>query len=156
MRGLPAMKTETIDNPVKGPPSTYLVGDAQREAVADYLQVAYGEGYLTSEDHDDRTHKALRARTHADLSATVDNLPAHISRQVAGDPEIPVREKEPALQPPVGIRVARCLFIAFAVACICMWAVGGDSGNTPGDCAAAVLGVIAGISGLASLSLYND
>ncbi|MDZ5660778.1 DUF1707 domain-containing protein [Nocardioides sp. S-58] len=44
-----------------------LASDAERELVCEVLNGAFGEGRLTAAELDDRTSRALAARTHGDL-----------------------------------------------------------------------------------------
>lgn len=51
-----------------------LVTDVQRDRAVDYLQQAYAEGRLTSEEFEERLERALAARTRRDLNAVFDGL----------------------------------------------------------------------------------
>jgi hypothetical protein len=148
------VKTEIVKNPVYGPASTYLIGTVQRETVVSFLNVAYAEGYLTDEEHGKRTEQALQAKQHMNLSDAVDNLPREISRLVPGDPDPDTGDAPPPRRAPGGIRAVRCLFIASATACVCMWAVAGTNSNCPAATAAAFTGVLAAIMGLFALGLF--
>ncbi|MDX6739720.1 DUF1707 domain-containing protein [Actinocorallia sp. A-T 12471] len=59
------------------PPDTakLRVGDAERSAVADALQEHYAQGRLDPEELDDRLTRALAAKTGADLTDLLDDLP---------------------------------------------------------------------------------
>jgi len=50
--------------------------DADRDRVAELLNVAYSEGRLSKEEYDDRLEHAFSARTYADLDQIVADLPA--------------------------------------------------------------------------------
>jgi hypothetical protein len=50
--------------------------DADRDRAAAILAAAYGEGRLAEDEYDDRLHRALSARTYADLDLLVTDLPA--------------------------------------------------------------------------------
>jgi Domain of unknown function (DUF1707) len=50
--------------------------DAERDAAAERLQVAFAEGRLADAEFDQRMRSALTARTRADLDALVADLPA--------------------------------------------------------------------------------
>jgi Domain of unknown function (DUF4190)/Domain of unknown function (DUF1707) len=52
-----------------------LAAAADRERTIDVLKAAYGEGRLTKEEFDARSARVLAARTYADLSAIVADLP---------------------------------------------------------------------------------
>jgi hypothetical protein len=45
--------------------------DADRDRVAEFLNVAYSEGRLSKDEYDDRLENAFSARTHADLDLPV-------------------------------------------------------------------------------------
>jgi hypothetical protein len=61
--------------PVSGPADTSRAGDADREAVAERLRMAAGEGRLDLEELDDRLGRAYGARTYGQLRALVADLP---------------------------------------------------------------------------------
>jgi hypothetical protein len=50
--------------------------DADRDRVAELLNVAYSEGRLSKDEHDARLEAAFSARTYADLGQIVADLPA--------------------------------------------------------------------------------
>jgi hypothetical protein len=52
-----------------------LAAAADRERTIDVLKAAFGEGRLTKEEFDARSARVLAARTYADLSAIVADLP---------------------------------------------------------------------------------
>jgi hypothetical protein len=52
-----------------------LAAAADRERTIDVLKAAYGEGRLTKDEFDSRSARVLAARTYADLSAIVADLP---------------------------------------------------------------------------------
>jgi Domain of unknown function (DUF1707)/Cell wall-active antibiotics response 4TMS YvqF len=54
--------------------------DAERQAVADRLNAAVGEGRLTLEEFSDRVGSAYAARTHAELEVLLTDLPAPSGR----------------------------------------------------------------------------
>jgi len=72
--------------PGYGPPYPYgqaryvqpgmLAAAADRERSMDVLKAAFGEGRLTKEEFDSRSGRVLAARTYADLSAIIADLPA--------------------------------------------------------------------------------
>ena len=51
-----------------------LASDSDRERVCELLSSAFGEGRLTSAELDERTSRALSARTHGDLEGVLDGL----------------------------------------------------------------------------------
>jgi hypothetical protein len=53
-----------------------LAAAADRERTIDVLKAAFGEGRLTKEEFDARSGRVLAARTYADLSAIIADLPA--------------------------------------------------------------------------------
>jgi len=56
-------------------PGTMRASDADRDRVAEFLNVAYSEGRLSRDEYDDRLAQALSARTFADLDLIVADLP---------------------------------------------------------------------------------
>ena len=52
-----------------------LVSDAERDAAAERLQVAFAEGRLADTEFDQRMRSALTARTRADLAGVTEDLP---------------------------------------------------------------------------------
>jgi hypothetical protein len=60
-----------------------LAATADRERTIDVLKAAFGEGRLTKEEFDSRSARVLAARTYADLSAIVADLPVGPSGSVA-------------------------------------------------------------------------
>jgi hypothetical protein len=54
--------------------------DAERQAIADRLNAAVGEGRLTLEEFSDRVGSAYAARTHGELERLVTDLPAPSER----------------------------------------------------------------------------
>ena len=53
-----------------------LAATADRERTIDVLKAAFGEGRLSKEEFDSRSARVLAARTYADLTAIVADLPA--------------------------------------------------------------------------------
>ena len=51
-----------------------LASDSQREKVCELLNTAFGDGRLTSAELDERTSRALAARTHGDLEDVLAGL----------------------------------------------------------------------------------
>jgi hypothetical protein len=56
--------------------SSLRAADADREAVAERLRRAAGEGRLEPDELEERLHRALRARTYGELDRVVADLPA--------------------------------------------------------------------------------
>lgn len=54
----------------------HRIGDAERDAVVDELKVHFGAGRLTVDELEDRTARALAARTSGDLVPLTHDLPA--------------------------------------------------------------------------------
>jgi Domain of unknown function (DUF1707)/Cell wall-active antibiotics response 4TMS YvqF len=54
--------------------------DAERQAIADHLNTAVGEGRLTLEEFSDRVGAAYAARTHGELERLTTDLPAPTGR----------------------------------------------------------------------------
>ena len=59
-----------------GEPGKMRAADADRDRVAERLNIAYSEGRLSKDEHDGRLENALSARTYADLDQLVTDLPA--------------------------------------------------------------------------------
>ncbi|HEV8277662.1 MAG TPA: DUF1707 domain-containing protein [Streptosporangiaceae bacterium] len=53
-----------------------LASDAERDAAAERLQVAFAEGRLADTEFDHRMRSALTARTRADLAGLLEDLPS--------------------------------------------------------------------------------
>jgi hypothetical protein len=58
-----------------------------RDRVVDQLRVAAGDGRLTSDELDARLERALSARTHGELAALTEDLPAARGAGPAADPK---------------------------------------------------------------------
>jgi uncharacterized protein DUF1707 len=63
--------------------ATLRASDADRDAVADRLRTAAGEGRLEPDELEERLHVALRARTYGDLRRLLADLPAKSSSRGA-------------------------------------------------------------------------
>lgn len=48
--------------------------DADRDRAVEYLKAAFTEGRLTKDEHDERVHRVLTARTYADLDVVIADL----------------------------------------------------------------------------------
>jgi len=97
-------------------------GHVDRDEVIDVLKDAFVDGQLTKDEFGARADRALAARTRADLTALIDDLPP-LPPWPGPDPAGPARPTGPA-RPPVAARrwpLARattkstlCLVLAFA------------------------------------------
>jgi hypothetical protein len=56
-------------------------GDGDRQAVADKLKVALGEGRLDLHEYDERLQKTYAAKTYGDLNGLLDDLPGTLPPQ---------------------------------------------------------------------------
>jgi Domain of unknown function (DUF1707) len=65
------------------------IGDADRERVADRLRRAAGEGRLTPEELEERLEAAFAARTEAELTPLVADLPPEPRGRPSGEPGRP-------------------------------------------------------------------
>jgi hypothetical protein len=63
--------------PPSGPTDAARAADADREAVAERLRIAAGEGRIDLAELDDRLERAYAARTYGQLQVLVADLPAH-------------------------------------------------------------------------------
>jgi Domain of unknown function (DUF1707) len=69
------------------PDQNMRVSDAERQAVADRLAVHYGDGRLDQAELDDRVSRAMSAKTRADLSGLLDDLPESGPARASGIPD---------------------------------------------------------------------
>jgi hypothetical protein len=78
--------------------------DAEREAIADRLNAAVGEGRLTLEEFSDRVGAAYAARTHGELERLITDLPTPAGRSavVVVDAQLIPVEPQPA---PLDIKI---------------------------------------------------
>jgi VIT1/CCC1 family predicted Fe2+/Mn2+ transporter len=93
--------------------ATLRASDADREAVADRLRTAAGEGRLEPDELEERLHVALRSRTYGDLRRLVADLPAKSSSR--GTAVLPTAR----LLLAVAVRIA---FVLAAVAAVVTFA----------------------------------
>jgi uncharacterized membrane protein len=69
--------TAGYGHPAAGGGSSRLrASDTDRDRAAAILAAAYSEGRLAEDEYDDRLHRALAARTYADLDLLMTDLPA--------------------------------------------------------------------------------
>jgi DUF1707 SHOCT-like domain/2TM domain len=97
----------------------HRVSDAEREAVADRLRAAAGEGRLDAEELDERLTAAYGARTSADLTPLTADLPAPPTPAPA---RVPVSRDE-------HVRRRLAAFITANLICIGIWAASGADGG---------------------------
>ncbi len=86
--------------PVPASSSPVRASDAERQAVADQLNLAVGEGWLTLSEFTDRVGAAYAARTHGELDVLVQDLPA-AGRATAVTPSSSPSSSLPAFAEPV-------------------------------------------------------
>jgi hypothetical protein len=71
----------------QGPaPADLRVSDAERQAVADQLSSAFGDGRLDQAEFDERLSQAMNAKTYRDLDGLLTDLP---STQASGGAGLP-------------------------------------------------------------------
>lgn len=86
-----------------GADSAVRASDSERQAIADRLNAAVGEGRLTLEEFSDRVGSAYAARTHGELEPLVADLPAPSGRStVVVDAHLVPLEPQPA---PLDIKI---------------------------------------------------
>ena len=89
-RNVQVMSTATRDHPS----GSLRVSDADRDRAIAELSEHYQAGRLTTEELEDRTGRALQARTAADLAALFSDLPrrqAPVTSAAASAPASPAR-----------------------------------------------------------------
>ena len=100
--------------------SAIRVSDAERDQAVAELSKHYQSGRLTLEEFDDRSDRALRAKTGSDLSALFTDLPTGTATASAPEPAgpgLPSFPAGPVQRHPGGPSVAR-IVIAFVIASI--------------------------------------
>ena len=108
------MSTATRDHPS----GSLRVSDADRDRAIAELSEHYQAGRLTTEELEDRTGRALQARTAADLAALFTDLPrrqAPVTSAAASAPASPARSW-PARSWPARVPVAPFAVLAVVVA----------------------------------------
>src|SRR5262249_31043768 len=104
-------------------PDTFA-SDAEREAVADRLRVAAGEGRLTADELSDRLGVVYSARTHGELESAVAGLPE------PAEPSAPPRATRRRASR--RLRRAAIYYVPIVLFCILVWAItGADSSFGP-------------------------
>ena len=113
-RNVQVMSTATRDHPS----GSLRVSDADRDRAIAELSEHYQAGRLTTEELEDRTGRALQARTAADLAALFTDLPrrqAPVTSAAASAPASPARSW-PARSWPARVPVAPFAVLAVVVA----------------------------------------
>jgi hypothetical protein len=85
------MSTATKDNPS----GSLRVSDADRDRAIAELSEHYQAGRLTTEELEDRTGRAIQARTAADLAALFTDLPRRQAPVTSAAPSAPVSPGRP-------------------------------------------------------------
>ena len=96
----------TGDSYASHPNPGLRVSDADRAAVTDQLSRHYGDGRLSQAEFDERLDQAMRAKTQADLSGLLADLPG------AEPPAVPVPPRTGRLRPRI---LAPLLVIAIII-----------------------------------------
>ena len=97
----------------------HRASDAEREATADRLRIAGGDGRLDPEELEQRLDAAYGAKTVGELTALTRDLPA-------------APAPAPAPERPIGSQAVRARLASFIVVntiCIAIWAASGASGG---------------------------
>jgi hypothetical protein len=105
-------------------------GHTDRDEVIEVLKGAFVDGRLTKDEFGARAGRALAARTRADLTALIDDLPP-LPAWPGPDPAGPARPPAPVRRWPLARATAKsalCLVLAFAS----MWAGAMIDEETPG------------------------
>ncbi|HEX2314975.1 MAG TPA: DUF1707 domain-containing protein [Thermomonospora sp.] len=100
---LPETSSERASRPAapSGDPAALRASDADRDRVADRLREALAEGRLTPEEHAERIDAVYHARTYAELTPLVADLPGEQEPAPSPDVRPGVRlEKDPPLPEP--------------------------------------------------------
>jgi hypothetical protein len=93
-------------------PGALRIGDKERNAVAELLREAAGEGRLDLDELDERLEATYSARTYADLVPLTADLPvAHRGTELPGQAPVPA----PAHARPVPARVTSSHAVSFAM-----------------------------------------
>jgi hypothetical protein len=93
--------------------------DAERDAVADRIRVAGGDGRLDPEELEERLEAAYRAKTHGELEVLTNDLPAVPK---------PPPKRDPAWRDE-RVREKLAGFIVANLICIGIWAATGANGS---------------------------
>ena len=98
----------------------HRASDAEREATADRLRVAGGDGRLDPEELEERLDAAYSAKTVGDLAALTRDLPAPPPARAS----VPERPQESQ-----AVRARLASFIVVNTICIAIWAASGAQGG---------------------------
>ena len=113
--------TRTIQaDPVQADPNL-RVGDAERDQVADQLKAHCTAGRLTLDEYSDRLGELYAARTWADLSLVLRDLPAAPPSPVAGRPP----HRTPG---GLGLSPALSCYLTVMVVLVVIWALTSPGG----------------------------
>jgi hypothetical protein len=99
--------------------SSHLASDADRDAAADRLRRAAGEGRLQPDELEQRVAAAYRARTVGDLAALTADLP------VPAAPKPPARQRFASME----LRERIAAFVTPNLVCIAIWLATGANGG---------------------------
>lgn len=100
--------------------------DADRDAVLTELSEHFQAGRLTSDEFDERSSKALAAKTYADLAGLVTDLPDTSAPTAPPPQQQPVAGPLPGPRPPVRRGGSRVSPLAIAAVVIVAYAVLGS------------------------------
>src|SRR5690348_13967136 len=103
---------------------THRASDADREATADRLRVAAGEGRLTAEELEERLTDAYAAKTLGELAVVTADLPAPAPAVVRPAPPPELRSWE---RDRIRRRAATC--VSATVVATVIWAASGARGS---------------------------
>ncbi|MBE3000256.1 DUF1707 domain-containing protein [Nocardiopsis sp. HNM0947] len=67
----------------------YRISDSERDEALGHLRTALEEGRLSVDEHGERTHRALSARTNDDLRPVFDDLPQQLWPSAVAQPPVP-------------------------------------------------------------------
>jgi Domain of unknown function (DUF1707) len=107
VRSVQIMSTATESHPS----GSLRVSDADRDRAIAELSEHFQAGRLTSDEFDDRTGRALRARTTADLAALFTDLPRRQVPVTSAAPPSPVRSL-PARAPALPVAILAVIALA--------------------------------------------
>jgi Domain of unknown function (DUF1707) len=102
--------------------SSLRASDADREAVAERLRRAAGEGRLEPDELEERLHTALRARTYGDLRRLLSDLPAKpLAWERRGAEMVPAARIALAVAMRVAIALAVVVVVLVVAAVMAAW-----------------------------------
>jgi hypothetical protein len=104
------------------PHSSLRASDADREAAAERLRHAAGEGRLEPDELEERLHAALRARTYGDVQRLLNDLPASpIARERRRAEVMPAARTALAVAMRVVLTLAVVAVVLTVVAAMSAW-----------------------------------